>query len=183
MNVSKVLCGLGSAACIALALAGCGSSEKKAASTSSTASTQTASTGPTNTPHLETPAVPVISAQYIVKLSGANGVPPGAPGASALAVLRIKPGVEPEGEICWGFQQLVNVTAPTFARIYNVTVGGPVAAAGGGIRLGTTYSPSGCVAVGSLILKVIEAHPSHWFVAIDNARYRLGVVRAKLGKG
>jgi hypothetical protein len=184
MNVSKVLCGVGSTACIALALAGCGSSEKKTASTPSTASEQAASSSTTkalNTPPVEAPAGKVISAKYTLKLSGANGVPPGAPGGSALATLLIKPYSEREGSICWGFSQLKNVPAPTWARIYNIAAGGAVAAAGGGIRLGVPYRASGCMAVGALIQRLIEAHSSDWFVAIDNARYPLGAVRSSFG--
>jgi hypothetical protein len=116
----------------------------------------------------------VKSATYRVALTGSTGAPPGAPHASALAILTVK---APTHELCWEFSNLKNVSAPTAARIYRSLAGGPPL--GSGVPLGSAYKPSGCLAEPPVFLGLLGAHPKNFYLAIDNAQYPKGAVRGR----
>jgi len=153
-----------------LAVAGCGSSTKKAIVLTGTRS----SAGP----ELKYP--PVRSASYTVSLSGANGVsgplgaPPGAPNGSGLAVISVD---APKRRLCWKFSQLENVPAPTVARVYYRPAGR--FAWMFGLRLGRAYKASGCIPTPEGT-QSIEYSPQDWWVSIHNAEFRGGAVRGQL---
>jgi hypothetical protein len=151
-----------SLAVVALAFAGCGS-------------TQNAATSTVGGPHAVPPPAPVVSATYSINLSGANG---GAPNGSGVAVFGINPSTE---ELCWTFS-LTNVSAPTIMQIVRQVRRSPPtwAQTRYGRTLGGTYKPSGCVPLSPNFLRLIEAHPQEWWIEIHSAHFRHGAVRAPL---
>jgi len=161
-------------AVVALALAGCGGSEK-AATTATTSSRR---------PPGDTPLPvrkPVTSTTYTLELSGTNGVsgefpaPPGASNGSGLAVISIN---APTSQLCWKFSQLRNVPAPTFASFY-FRPGGEFSWSLGR-ALGRTYKSSGCVPREVAVLRRIEEYPMRWYVSIHNHQFPGGAVRAPM---
>jgi hypothetical protein len=157
--------------CLVGALAGCGSSNK-AATTAATRSTSAPTTTSTGTSEANSETNP---GTFAVTLGGANGTRPGAPHASAVAVIKVNAAVH---KICWRFTQLKNVAAPTVARIYNSTTG--AGASAGGYPLGTHYRASGCEQKPAFLFRLIEAVPRLMYVGIDNARFPNGAVSGRL---
>ena len=147
-----------------LSVAGCGSTN----TATPTAPASSAATAPASSA-----AAPTVLA-YSVPLSGANGPPAGAPNGSGLAVLSANPH---NGELCWQFSQLMNVTAPTLATLYGW---GPGLSGRHGIHLGRTYRPSGCQHEPAILFKLLEAHPQSYAIGIYNAQFREGAVRGRL---
>jgi CHRD domain len=159
-------------ALLALALAGCGGGGTKPATTTS---------GRLNLPgNIPLPPKnPIVPMTFRAELSGTVGTsgafpaPPGAPNASGLAVVSVRP----PDEICWKFSQLRNVTAPTIARVY-FRPAGP-ASWRFGFPLGHTYRSSGCIHTPEGT-KPLEAAPQEWWVSIHTARFPGGAVRGQL---
>jgi hypothetical protein len=154
-----------SAAVVAIALGGCGSTK-----TTATTAKRTLAPGATE---IGTPP-PVKSATYRVNLAGSNGAPAGAPNGSGLAILTVK---APSSELCWEFSKLKNVAAPVAARIYRSLAGGPPL--GSGVALGSSYKASSCSREPAIFLGLLGAHPKNFYVAIDNAQFPKGAVRGR----
>jgi hypothetical protein len=154
-----------SAAVVAIALGGCGSTK-----TTATTAKRTLAPGATE---IGTPP-PVKSATYRVNLAGSNGAPAGAPNGSGLAILTVK---APSSELCWEFSKLKNVATPVAARIYRSLAGGPPL--GSGVSLGASYKASACSREPAIFLGLLGAHPTNFYVAIDTARFPKGAVRGR----
>jgi hypothetical protein len=152
-----------SLAVVVLAFAGCGGTNKA-----------TTTAAPTPLPPNVTghqPLPPLKSATYNINLAGFKG---GALHGSGLAVISINAS---SVELCWKFSQLMNVTAPTVARIYINFRG---ASGTHGLPLGSPYKSSGCVPESSAVLSEILAHPHRFYVAIHDAQFPGGAVHGQL---
>ena len=157
-----------SLAAVVLTSAGCGNA-KSAATTAPPPTTATTATTAT-----EPAQQPVTSATYRVTLAGFKG---GAPNGSGLAVISINAS---SSELCWRFSRLKNVTAPTVARLYQSF---PGASGRNGYHLGGAYKSSGCVALPSDVLGLIEARAQVFYVNIHDAQFPGGAVRGPLQAG
>jgi hypothetical protein len=152
----------------ALGFAGCGGA------------TKTVTTGVTRVlpPGVKLYSPPhVAAATYSISLVGTKGpgrAPAGEPNGSALAVISINPSTN---ELCWKFSQLKNVTAPTDARLYVYTPGGPGT---NGARLGSGFSASGCIPLPPITLELIERRPQLYIISIHTARFPGGAVRGAI---
>jgi CHRD domain len=158
----------------AIALAGCGSSNKTTSGATASTAPATATAPPPGAVTISHPPAPAKPRTYRVKLAGSNEVPAGAPAGSAIAVISIKA----KGEVCWKFSALKGVVAPAVAHIHHGASGtsGPIV-----IPLGGAYKPSGCVtATAPQLLALIEANPQRFYVNIHNTKYPGGAVRAQL---
>jgi hypothetical protein len=158
-----------SLAVLGLVLAGCGSSN-------TATSTSTLPKVPGVTPY--TPPPPAKQISYSVSLGSAKGVPvgapAGAPNASGLVAISINPATR---ELCWRFTELKNVPKPTAARLYQYVPGGT---GEGGLPLGRTYTPSGCLVRNVTVYAVLEAHPERFYVSLHSAKFPAGAVRGQL---
>ena len=152
-----------SLAVVVLAFAGCGGTNKAAT---------TAATSPLP-PNVTVykPPPPLKSATYSTNLAGFKG---GALHGSGLAVISINASSK---ELCWKFSQLMNVTAPTVARIFRNFRG---ASGKHGIPLGSPYKSSGCVPEAAIVLSELLAHPNRFYVAIHDAQFPDGAVHGQL---
>jgi hypothetical protein len=153
-----------SVALVALALAGCGSSNNAA----STAATETAATSSATAPGGSASSAPTT---YHVNLAGFSK---GSPNGSGLAVVTVNP---PKGELCWMFSELTNVPSPTVARLFRSF---PGATGAHGFLLGHTYKPSGCIHLEPGILELINSKPQRFFVNIHDAQFPEGAIRGPL---
>lgn len=152
-------------ALVALALVGCGKGGEARVATTTTL------TAP-STPFKRTRArEPFNSVSYTVHLAGFSE---GSPNGSAVAEISVS---RPSLEICWKFSNLVNVTAPTVARIYAFVPGGPGTH---GLRLGPRYTSSGCEPEPYAVLEDFALHPRGFRVSIHDAQFPGGAVRGAL---
>ncbi len=143
---------------LALALAGCGGTKPAAT---------TVATSPA-----PPPAPP---ATFHVRLVGYKG---GSPDGSASAVINVNP---PTGQLCWIFSELHNVPSPTVARVYQNF---PGAEGSHGFKLGSVYTPSGCVQLHTDVLEhMAEKTPGRFYVAIHDAQFPEGAVHGPLTPG
>ena len=155
----------------ALALAGCGSSNKSA----------TEKYPPGVTAYKPPPAP--VAASYSVTLTGfRRGLgfkKEGSPNGSALALIEINPTTS---QLCWTFTQLNGVENPTQARLFRVEPEPPYKfyTSSTGIMLGHSYTPSGCIHEDPQILGLIERKPQQFYVNIHDAQHPTGAVRGPL---
>jgi hypothetical protein len=165
-------------AAIALACAGCGSSNK-AATTTSTGSATTTSTGSAATSRAragDTASIHLNSFSYYVKLAPHSLAPPGVklpgiPTGSGVALISV---VAPSNELCWTFPPLKNITTQTESRI------------NGRLKFGITSTPlgpykaSGCRLEPRILLSLFEKHRHSFYLLIANPQFPGSGVRGQL---
>lgn len=156
---------------IALAVGGCGGTNK-AATTAATRSTPAPAASAFTGPRAK-------SVTYSVKLGpnakGARGLARARAGhRSGRALISIKGGSD---EICWKFSQIRDVVpAPTEAAIQGpLSIGfisSPIEGEG--------FTASGCLLKPRLLLRVIEATPHKLYVSVENRKYPERGLRGQL---
>jgi hypothetical protein len=143
-----------------LTLVGCGSTNK----TATTAATTSVAT-PTTTASGASSSLKTTS--YNVSLTHITGAS-GASGTYGVAVLSVK---SPADELCWSISPIKNfkvstsTTTPTIVTIQPSPAGTPSTP---GVPLGSAYKPSDCIHAPTAFLRLLEAHPQTFYLAIFN---------------
>jgi hypothetical protein len=140
----------------ALVLAGCGST-KKSPTAASTSSSTTQSTTSTAT----APATGAVG--YEVRLTGSGG-------ASALANLDVKAS---DGQLCWRFSQLKNVTISHSVALPSIAVIQLLHQSRPRLVLGIPYKSSGCIEGTLEFLTNLATNPH---------RFRIGIFNTQTGR-
>lgn len=120
---------------------------------------------------------------YVMRLSGANEVPPGDADGAGVAAVTIDIVNPTDAEVCWDLSYS-NIAQPTAARIQSGAPGanGPIIVAFPLAGLGPT-SATGCTAVGAAVAQQIVDAPGNYFVNVVTGESPGGAIRGQLVPG
>lgn len=149
-----------------LALSGCGKS-----SSSSASSTTATTAAPAST------STSAAATGLKAELTGPADVPPGAPGGSGSAKLKLEP---TQGRICYDIS-VANIGAATAAHIHRGAAGvaGPVVVP---LKPPAAGHINACTTASQAVIDEIIANPPGFYVNVHTAAYPGGAVRGQLAK-